>query len=129
MRVTKKSKYQNEREDICNRLLTILNLDEDHCLLLSELDSNIEKQTAIMNMKDEIQQYFAVSSITPFKPHLTTKRAYLNIVRGILRQQGYSFDGTNYIKKYENGLYLRTIQYKVIRNIENETIDNVFVNI
>jgi hypothetical protein len=43
MRVTKQSKYQKEREDICLKLISILELDTDGCFLLNELDSNIEK--------------------------------------------------------------------------------------
>ena len=43
MRVTKQSKYQSEREQICNQLITILELDNDGCFLLNELDANVEK--------------------------------------------------------------------------------------
>lgn len=117
MRVTKQSKYQKEREDICLKLTSILELDTDGCFLLNELDSNIEKQNKILDMKDEIQKYFAVSSITAFKPNVSseTKRPYLNIARAILRQEGYLFEGKDYWKKHENGLLERTIKYTIFR--------------
>ena len=117
MRVTKQSKYQKEREEICLKLINILELDDDGCFLLNELDNNIEKQNKILDMKDEIQMYFAVSSITAFKPNVSseTKRPYLNIVRAILRQEGYFFEGKDYWKKHDNNLLERTIKYIILR--------------
>jgi len=117
MRVTKQSKYQTEREQICNQLISILELDNDGCFLLNELDANVEKQNKILSLKDEIQTYFAVSSITAFKPNVScdTKRPYLNIARAILRQEGYNFEGQDFWKKYDNNLLERTIKYTVFR--------------
>lgn len=117
MRVKLCEKYKEEREDICKRLINILNLDTNNSFLLCELDANIEKQTDILAMKEEIQKCFAVSSISTFKPDRECKRPYLNLVRGILRQQGYIFDcGTTY-KTIETGIYTTATKYKVFRNI------------
>lgn len=117
MRVTKQSKYQKEREDICLKLIYILELDTDGCFLLNELDSNIEKQNKILDMKDEIQKYFAVSSITAFKPNVSseTKRPYLNIARAILRQEGYLFEGKSYWEKVDDNTIIRSIKYMIFR--------------
>jgi hypothetical protein len=119
MRVTKQSKYQKEREDICLKLIYILELDTDGCFLLNELDSNIEKQNKILDMKDEIQKYFAVSSITAFKPNVSseTKRPYLNIARAILRQEGYLFEGTTIWIKCETGKFTTGTKYKIFKKI------------
>ena len=89
MRVKLSEQYQSEREDICDRLIQILDLDEERSFLLCELDANTEKQTQILDMKEEIRRYFACSTISSFKPNFECKRPYLNIVRGILRQQHY----------------------------------------
>jgi hypothetical protein len=116
MRVKLCEKYRVEREEICKKLITILKLDEQNSFLLCDLDTDIEKQTAIMNMKEEIQRCFAVSSIATFKPDRDCKRPYLNIVRGILRQEGYTFEcGTTY-KTIESGIYKTATKYKVFRN-------------
>jgi hypothetical protein len=40
--------YKEEREDICKKLINILGLDSNQCFLLSELDSNLEKQKEII---------------------------------------------------------------------------------
>jgi len=116
MRVKLCDKYKNEREEICKKLIDILQLDSDNSFLLCELDENIEKQTAILNMKEEIQKCFACSTISSFKPNFDCKRPYLNVVRGILRKQGYTFENDDTEIKLNNNTYKRTMKYKIFRN-------------
>ena len=116
MRVKLFDKYKIEREEICKKIIDILKLDANHSFLLSDLDTDTEKQTAILNMKEEIQKCFAVSSISAFKPSLTdVKRDYLNIVRGILRQQGYIFVGSAIEMKIDDDNFKRTQKYMIFR--------------
>ena len=117
MRVKLSEKYQPEREEICTKLLNILNLGEDRSFLLCDLDGDVEKQAAILAMKEEIQQYFACSTISSFKPNFECKRPYLNIIRGILRKQGYTFTGDDHYIKYDNGLMKKTMNYRIFRHI------------
>ena len=116
MRVKLSEKYKVEREEICKKLIDILKLDDKHSFILCELDEDIEKQTAILNMKEEIQKCFACSEISSFKPNFECKRPYLNIVRGILRKQGYTFVSTDLLFKLENGNYKKTMRYIIFRN-------------
>ena len=116
MRIKLSDKYQNEREEICNKIITILDLKEDNTFLLCELDEDIEKQNKILDLKEEIQKYFACSTISSFKPNFECKRPYLNIVRSILRQQQYIIEINDYCIKYENGLIRKTMKYKIFRN-------------
>jgi len=109
-------KYKIEREEICKKLLDLLKLDDNQSFILYELDENQEKQTAILNMKEEIQKYFACSEISSFKPNFECKRPYLNIVRGILRKQGYIFNGSSIVIKLENGESKTTKKYYMFRN-------------
>jgi len=109
-------KYKTEREEICNKLIQILQLDENKSFLLSALDADIEKQTAILNMKDEIQKCFACSQISAFKPNFDSKRPYLNIVRSILRMQGFIVNNCHTDIKLENGEPKSTIKYFIFRN-------------
>ena len=117
MRVKLSEKYQPEREELCTKLLNILNLGEDRSFLLCDLDGDVEKQAAILAMKEEIQQYFACSTISSFKPNFECKRPYLNIIRGILRKQGYTFTGDDHYIKYDNGLMKKTMNYRIFRHI------------
>ena len=115
MRVKLCEKYKTEREDICNKLIDIIKLDTQNSFLLYELDSNIDKQNAILNMKDEIQKCFACSTISSFKPNFKCKRPYLNIVKGIIRQQNYLFNGSSIVIKLENGEFKSTKKYHIFR--------------
>jgi hypothetical protein len=115
MRVKLCEKYKIEREDICKKIISILQLDANNSFLLSDLDADKEKQTAILNMKEEIQKCFACSEISSFKPNFECKRPYLNIVRGILRKQGYVFISTDLDIKI-NDVVKRTTKYVIFRN-------------
>ena len=116
MREKLETKYHTEREDICDRLISILELDENHSILLNALENDTDKQTKILEMKDEIQKYFAVSCLSPFKPNATCKRPYINILRGILRKQGYTFEGSTIITSLNDGKYTSTTKYRMFRN-------------
>ena len=108
-------KFQNEREDICNKIINILELKEDNTFLLCDLDIDIEKQNKILEIKEDIQKYFACSTISSFKPNFECKRPYLNIIRGILRKQNYTFIGNDYTIKLNN-IPKKTIKYLIFRN-------------
>jgi len=115
MRVKLCEKYKTEREEICKKLIDIIKLDASNSFLLCELDADIEKQTAILNMKDEIRKCFACSEISSFKPNFECKRPYLNIIRGILRKEGYTFISTDIDIKI-NDVVKRTKKYIIFRN-------------
>lgn len=119
MRQKKEVQYKNERENICERIIKILNLDEDNCFMLSDIEDNPEKQQQIIDLKPEIQQYFVVSSINEFKPKVEqTKRPYINIARTILKQQGYSFESSTAWLKQGTGVYSTATKYKVFMKTE-----------
>jgi len=115
MRVKLSEKYPKEREEICNRLLEILDLKEDNSIFLCDLDEDTVKQEKILAMKDEIQKYFAGYELYPIKPNFECKRPYLNIIRGILRKQGYTFECGRTQKSVEEGLYKNYTKYKIFR--------------
>ena len=55
MRVKLSEKFKDERKEICNKLIEILDLDDNNCFYLCDLDNNTGKQNAILDMKDEIK--------------------------------------------------------------------------
>jgi len=115
MRVKLSEKYIAEREEICKKLIDILQLDSNYSFLLCDLDEDTAKQEMILDMKEEIQKCFACSEISSFKPNFKCKRPYLNIVRGILRKQGYFFVGSDIEIKVDN-VVKRTKKYNIFRN-------------
>jgi len=116
MRIKLSEKYKDERETICNKILEILDLDENSSILLFDLEKDITKQNLILDMKEEIRKYFAVSCLTPFKSNATCNRPYVNIIRGILRQQGYTFQCCNVSIKNEKNELTRSMKYVIFRN-------------
>ena len=67
-------------------------------------------------MPKENKKYFAVSCLAPYKPTATCNRPYINIIRGILRMQNYTFEGTSLITSLNDGKYTSTTKYKIFRN-------------
>jgi len=116
MRQKLSEQYKKEREEYCDKIISILELDESNSFLLCELDENIEKQTNLLNLKEDIKKCFTVSDISTFKPNCECKKPYLNMIRSILRQQNYTVESEKHIIKFENNLYRRTVKYKVFRN-------------
>ena len=114
-RPRRSDKFSNEREDICNKLIEIVGTE----FMLHDLDNDEAKQTAITALKDDIQKFFTISSIASFRPCLMSdvKRDYLNIVKAILRQQGYTFQRRECLKTFENGMLKRTTKYNIFRNL------------
>lgn len=115
MRIKLSDKFKTEREEICNKIISVLELKEDKSFLLCELDDDIEKQNKILELKEEIQKCFACSTISSFKPNFECKRPYLNIIRSILRKQNYNFIGNDYTIKINN-IPKKTIKYIIFRN-------------
>lgn len=114
MRVKLSNKYPEQRESICKQIISILALNDDNGFLLCDLDADLEKQQKILDLKQDIKQYFACSTISSFKPNFECKRPYLNIVRSILRQQGYTVNSEDYWLKIADGTFKRTMKFKIM---------------
>ena len=108
-------KYPVEREDICNRIISILDLDEKHSILLNELEKDIAKQIKLLYMRDDIKQFFDVSCVSPYNPFATCMRPYMNILRGILRKQGYMFESSPILIGFKDGKPISTSKYKIYK--------------
>lgn len=106
--------FSNEREEICKKLIDIVGTE----FLLYDLDNDTTKQEAINALKDDIKKAFAVSRIMSFSPYTMNdvKRDYLNIIRAILKQQGYRFERQLWYKSFDNGMLKRTTKYFIFRN-------------
>jgi hypothetical protein len=115
MRLKLSDKYVLQREELCNKILTILAIDDRNYFLLCDLDADTDKQQQLLNLKDEIKTYFACSTISTFKPNFKCKRPYLNIIRSILRQQSYSVTSENHWNKISDGTFQRTMKFVIHR--------------
>ena len=116
MRGKLSAKYPEQRDAICKQIVNILALNEDGEFLLCDLDDDMNKQRELLDLKDEIKKYFACSTISTFKPNFECKRPYLNIVRSILRQQGYSIKSEDYWLKIGSGSFKRTMKFHISKD-------------
>jgi hypothetical protein len=115
MRAKLSEQYNNEREEICKKIISIIGLDENNSFLLCDLDEDTEKQQKILELKEEIQKCFACSTISSFKPNFVCKRPYLNIIRSILRKQQYIFERCEVEQSNNQGCYFRSTKYTITK--------------
>jgi hypothetical protein len=113
MRVKLSTKHPEQRDAICKQIISILDLNQASEFLLCDLDTDVAKQQKILDLKEEIKQYFACSTISSFKPNFECKRPYLNIIRSILRQQNYIVKSEDYWLKTDYGTFKRTMKFKI----------------
>jgi len=85
--VSKNIKYKNEQDAIVDRMIEILELDQDNSFTLYELDHNPEKQQAIMNLRDDIKKYFSLAGCNGVSRPANSKRPYLSIIKNIMKQR------------------------------------------
>lgn len=84
--ISKKDKYPNERQDVLNRLYTILGITETNKIFyLDELEKDVNKQNQIIALVPDVKKYFAYGMWSYFaKPQLTDKR-YLSLAKSIIK--------------------------------------------
>lgn len=102
--------YPEEQKTIKEELLHILELDEHHSILLSDLDDNEGKQKQIMSLLPRIRTFFSMSRITAFAYPESAKRPWLSIIRHLLKND-YDMVSADWRVKNEDGTTLRTKRY------------------
>ena len=77
--------YKKEQEEICNKIIEILDLPETNTITLYELDNDKEKQEKIIELIPDIRKYFSFNSIKAVgEPH-RIKRPWLSIIKQITK--------------------------------------------
>jgi len=79
--------YQKEQEEIIQKIIDILELDDQNSVTLHELDNNHEKQQKILDLLPDIRKYFSYSYIGPLMYPDKSKRVYLSIVKQLTKQK------------------------------------------
>ena len=84
-----------KQQEILTKILNILGItsDKDY-FLLCELDIDMEKQQAILDLQDDIKRNFVHSKWTCFIRY-DLKRQAFSIIKYVLRDMGYLFFGKN----------------------------------
>ena len=101
--------YKKEQEEIVDKIITILDLENKTEYTLYELDKNGEIQKQIMELIPEIRKYYAFNNMKAVGEPNKRKRPWLSIIKNLLKQR-YKFESVDY-RMIENGVEIRTHKY------------------
>jgi hypothetical protein len=77
--------YKKEQEDIVDKIITILDLENKTEYTLYELDKNEEIQKQIMELIPEIRKYYAFNNMKAVGEPNKRKRPWLSIIKNLLK--------------------------------------------
>ena len=109
--------YKNQQFDLMNKIMNILELDENNSITLYDLDNDITKQQNIMILSNDIKKYFRFECIKGIRNPETVKRPFLSIIKNICKIK-YNILSCD-IRININNNIIRTKKYIFLKNIEN----------
>lgn len=77
--------YKKEQEEIVDKIITILDLENKTEYTLYELDKNGEIQKQIMELIPEIRKYYAFNNMKAVGEPNKRKRPWLSIIKNLLK--------------------------------------------
>ena len=110
--IKKQLKYKKEQENTLNKLLEILNYNNDYTFYLYDLDNKIELQESIITLSDDIKKYYPASSCIGVNGQKCI-RPYLSIIRFLLKFHNKEFYTMDYRLDIEDKKNIRTKKYKI----------------
>ncbi len=106
-------KYKKEQQEILDKLLNILNYNNDHTFYLYDLDNKAELRENILGLSDDIIKYYPSSSCMGVNGK-KCKRPYLSIIRYILKFHNKELYFMDFTLEIDNKKTIRTKKYKII---------------
>ena len=104
--------YKKEQEEICDKIIEILDLPETNTITLYELDNDNEKQEKIIELITDIRKYFSFNSIKAVGEPNRIKRPWLSIIKQITKVK-YTITAKDHRIKVGDKV-VRTILYIII---------------
>ena len=101
--------YKKEQEEIVDKIITILDLENKTEYTLYELDKNGEIQKQIMELIPEIRKYYAFNNMKAVGEPNKIKRPWLSIIKHLIKKK-YNIISLDY-HFTENGKHIRTQKY------------------
>ena len=77
--------YKDEQIKLSNKIIDILDLDENNQVILYHLDNDEKKINKIMELIPELRKYFSFRDISGLEKTETVKRPWLSIIRQITK--------------------------------------------
>ena len=114
-------KYTKERQELLDKMFSILGINENNNkFLLHELDNDEKKQQDILNLEPEIKKYFICGKWGCFTDP-TIKRKYLSFIKNVFKTMNYEVISVRRLVKNNNEDKFRDTIYNVI-NMESKKI-------
>ena len=105
-------KFQQEQREIYEKLMAILNFNGDYTFTLVDLDTNMELQQQIMELKPDVVKYFSVKTLKWMQPECV--RPYMGIIRHVLGKFGKNLISNGGIGTLPDGSVKRTTRFTII---------------
>ena len=113
----KRELYKKEQLEIMNKIISILDLDNNNSITLYNLDNDTNKQEEIMKLTPNIRKYFTYACIMGVREPTKTNRPWLSIIKHITKLK-YKMISSDY-RTIINDNKIRTKRYFFIKNNEN----------
>jgi hypothetical protein len=104
--------YKKEQDEIIEKIITILDLENKNTYTLYELDKNEEMQKQIMGLIPEIRKWFSFNNMKAVGEPSKRKRPWLCIIKQLTKTK-YNIESNDF-QFTENGKYIRTHKYTFI---------------
>lgn len=101
--------YKKEQEEIVDKIIHILDLENKNTYTLYGLDGNKELQVKIMELIPEIRKWFAFNGIKAVGNPSKIKRPWLSIIKHLIKSK-YNIVSKDF-QFTENGQHIRTHIY------------------
>jgi hypothetical protein len=105
--------YKKEQEEIVNKIVNILDLENKTEYTLYELDKNEEIQKKIMALIPEIRKWFSFNSMKAVGEPNKIKRPWLSIIKHLIKPKYIIITSFSYITKDKS----QTQKYLFVKRI------------
>ena len=114
MRSKKSDLYEKEQKEILNKLLKILNINEDNnVLILNNFEKDNMNICKILELGNDVRTYFNINNWSYFQKKEKTERKYLLLIRGILSAMKINYVSTS-IKIKEDNKWINARKYVIM---------------
>lgn len=110
----KNIKFKEERKNVLNAILEILNINDNNKIFYSHmLDEDENLQNQILALDQEIERVFKVSSWIAYKQKETIERRYLALVKSVFKEMNVKYESASIRKKHKDKT-IYTTMYTVL---------------
>jgi hypothetical protein len=101
--------YKKEQDEIKDKIITILDLENKNSYTLYQLDNNKEIQNKIMELIPEIRKWYSFNCMKAVGEPSKRKRPWLCIIKQLLKEK-YKIESKD-LQFTENEKHIRTHKY------------------